>query len=549
MPTPKLVLIAIDAADGSLVQEWAGQGHLPTFANLLDSGVAIPVSTPIAVLEGGIWPTLLTSSSPATHGMFSFQAVKAGSYDVEIGMYADRLPGPPFWVHMSRAGKRVAVIDAPFARPTEPLNGVQITNWGAHDSWSWRRCSSPSGLIDEVVRRFGEHPVPYCDAPNRSLADYEELRAGLLAGVERKTALLRHLLSAEDWDFFFGVFGESHCAGHQFWHFMDPSHPRHVACAPPRLRSAIRDVYGAIDAGLGALLEDLAPDVPVLVLLSHGMGPFYAGAHLLEAVLDRMGLSGSPESPNLPGRDSYAIGGARGMLWSLRRLLPARMRQAIKSWLPGPMAELWSLTHPVPNLWKPGMRAFVLPSSNMTSAIRINLKGRELFGVVAPGEEYEKLCDELTTALQELENPDTGRSAVQWVRRARELYQGPRLQDMPDLFIEWDHSAPISALRSERIGMVSGSLVADRTGDHRHRGLLLGRGLRFGPAATSPMRTQDVAPTLLDLLGVPIPSDYEGQSVLSRSLEFGPGARRAADVTWPGSTSQRGGPDDASTRR
>ena len=539
MSNPKLVLIAIDSADSSLVREWANRGYLRTFASLLESGVVIPVTTPIAVLEGGIWPTLLTSSSPAAHGMFSFQAVKPGSYDVELGMRADRLPTPPFWSHMSRAGKRVAVIDAPFARPIGGLNGVQITNWGAHDAWCWPRSSSPSGLIEEVLKRFGEHPVPYCDAPNRSLADYEALRAGLLAGVERKTTLLRHFLAQENWDFFFGVFAESHCAGHQFWHFMDPSHPRYIASAPARLRSAIRDVYGAIDTGLGALLNDLPPEVPVLILLSHGMGPFYAGAHLLESVLDRLGLNGSAESRNFPGRDSYAIGGVRGLTWNLRRFLPARLRRAIKSRLPGPMAALWNLTHPRPNLWKPGMRAFALPSNNMTSAIRINLKGREPFGEVEPGEEYENLCDQLTSRLQELENPATGRSAVQWVRRARELYRGPRLHDMPDLFVEWDHSAPISALRSARIGTVTGSPEDDRTGDHQQQGLLLGRGLPFGCTENSSMRTEDLAPTVLDFLGVRIPSDYEGESVLSRLLEAVPRA------CW---TAQRGGQDVASTQ-
>jgi len=514
MRPSKLVLIAIDAADAGLVRKWANEGALPTFARLLGSGLLTPIATPVAVLEGGSWPTLLTSSSPASHGMFSFHAVKAGTYDLEIGMYADRLPVPPFWVHMSRAGKRVAVIDVPFARPTDGLNGVQITNWGAHDSWCWRRCSSPSDVIDDVVKRFGDHPVPYCDAPNRSLADYEQLRAGLLVGVERKTSLLRHFLAQENWDFFFGVFGESHCVGHQFWHFMDPGHPRHVASASPALRSAIQDVYRAIDAGLGALLDDLPPEVPVLVMLSHGMGPYYSGAHLLESILDRLGLSGSADTPNL-GRESYAIGGIRSMIWALRRLLPARIRQAMKVRLPRPLVALWGFTHPHPNLWKPGMRAFLLPSNNMTSAIRINLKGREPDGVVAPGDEYEALCDELTARLQELANPVTGQPAVLWVRRARELYQGRRLQDMPDLFVEWDHSAPISALQSPRIGTVTGSLVADRTGDHWQQGLLLGRGPRFRRGETSPMRTQDVAPTLLEFLSVPVPSDYEGESVLS----------------------------------
>lgn len=508
-------MIAVDAADSGLVRTWAAEGHLPTFAGLLADGLVASIATPVAVLEGGIWPTLLTSSSPATHGMFSFQGLRPGTYDVEIAMYADRLTAPPFWEHMSRAGKRVAVIDAPFSRPTDSLNGVQITNWGVHDSWSWPRSSSPSGLIHEVVDRFGEHPVPYCDAPDRSLADYEVLRAGLIEGVRRKTNLLRHYLAQEDWDFFLGVFSESHCAGHQFWHLMDPSHPRHAASAPPTLRWAIRDVYRAIDAGVGALLRDLPAEVPVLVMLSHGMGPFYAGAHLLESVLDRLGLGGSSEAANAPDRDSYAISGLRGAFWNLRHLLPPPVRRAMKTRLPGPLASLWDLTHPRPNLWKPGMRAFLLPSNNMTSAIRINLKGREPFGVVAPGQEYEQVCDELRDRLLELQNPATGRSAVQWVRRAAELYQGARLQDMPDLFVEWDHTVPISALESARVGRVTGTLSADRTGDHWQQGLLVGRGPLFPRGEIATIRTQDVAPILLDLLGVAIPAHYEGQSALA----------------------------------
>jgi hypothetical protein len=48
-------------------------------------------------LEGGIWPTLLSSSSPATHGMFSFPGLRPGTYDVEISsmrILAERLdPG------------------------------------------------------------------------------------------------------------------------------------------------------------------------------------------------------------------------------------------------------------------------------------------------------------------------------------------------------------------------------------------------------------------------------------------------------------------------
>src|SRR5882672_5037965 len=159
MKSPRLVLIGLDALDSGLVRRWAGEGHLPTMARLLASGAIAPISTPVAVLEGGVWPTFLTSSSPATHGMFAYQQRRRGTYDLEVAMYADRLPTPPFWESLSRAGKRVAVIDAPFARPVKRLNGIQVTNWGAHDPWCWRRSSSPPHLIRELVRRFGSHPV------------------------------------------------------------------------------------------------------------------------------------------------------------------------------------------------------------------------------------------------------------------------------------------------------------------------------------------------------------------------------------------------------
>ena len=319
----------------------------------------------------------------------------------------------------------------------------------------------------------------------------------------------------EDWDFYFGVFSEAHCAGHQFWHLMDPSHPKHGTSASPTLRSALLDVYRAIDAGLGAVLSEVGPDVSVLVVLSHGMGPFYAGTHLLDQILDRLGMGERPGAPDSPGVDSYKIRGVRGALWGLRHLLPRPARRALRAVMPGSLGAMWNFTHPVPSLWKPGMRAYTIPSNNMTGAIRINLKGREPFGTVAPGSEYDKLCEELIATIAELENPDTGKRAVSWVRRARDLYDGPRVDRLPDLFVEWHHDDPITALRSPRIGTVSGVSAADRTGDHWQQGLLLGRGPLFGHGEIGPIRTQDIAPTLLDLLGVPIPSGYEGRSAAS----------------------------------
>ncbi|PYM76655.1 MAG: hypothetical protein DME10_00340 [Candidatus Rokuibacteriota bacterium] len=192
MKSPKLLLIGLDSVDSALVRRWAGEGHLPTMARLLASGAVAPIVTPEAVLEGGVWPTFLTSQSPATHGMFAYQQLKRGTYDLEVALHADRLPVPPFWEHLSRAGKRVTIIDAPFARTAKRLNGMQVTNWGAHDAWSWARSSYPASLIDDLVRRFGDHPVPSCNlGRKRTAAEYQRFREHLIEGVRRTRRLFR----------------------------------------------------------------------------------------------------------------------------------------------------------------------------------------------------------------------------------------------------------------------------------------------------------------------------------------------------------------------
>jgi len=515
MTQSRLVLIGIDAASSTLVREWAAAGDLPTIAGLLGSGFDATVATPLGVLEGGIWPTFLTGTSPASHGMFSHLRLKPRTYGLEVGMYADRLPVPPFWTHLSRAGKRVAVIDAPFARPVRELNGIHVTNWGAHDPWCWPRSSWPPRLVGELVRRFGSHPVDTCDATGRSLEDYEDLRARLIAGVEKKTSLLRHCLERERWDFFFGVFSESHCAGHQFWHFMDPRHPQHDPKASEALRSAIRDVYRAIDAGVGTILGSVGAGTHVLLLLSHGMGPYYAGSHLLDLVIERLGVNGTCAAAPASRAEGTTAGVSTPgrLLWTLRYLLPYELRLELKSRFPKPVATLrrW-IGRPDSNPWC-RMRAFAFPSNNMTGAIRINLKGREPEGLVEPGVEYEALRKDITDALLALENPETGRPAVQWVARVEELYEGPRLREMPDLLVEWDHNAPINALCSPRIGRVSQAFGGHRTGDHRQNGLLIGRGFRTGEI-TERICTQDIAPTILDFFNVPSPATCEGKSAL-----------------------------------
>ena len=74
---------------------------------------------------------------------------------------------------------------------------------------------------------------------------------------------------------------------------------------------------------------------------------------------------------------------------------------------------------------------------------------------------------------------------------------------MPDLFLDWERSAPIETVWSEKTGMVHAPYVNWRTGDHRPYGLLLAAGPGIAAGAELPeMAIEDLPASLMARFGV-----------------------------------------------
>jgi len=280
---------------------------------------------------------------------------------------------------------------------------------------------------------------------------------------------------------------------------MDRNHPRHSEANTDDLRNILRDVYRAIDDALGAIARQLDGETSFALLLSHGMGAYYQGSHLLDQVIQQSKI-------NEPDRTSVAT-----KLWQTGRMLPDSLRQKIKAKLPSTLlGNLWRCSHGEV-AYHSKMRVFQVPSNNMTSALRVNLKGREPNGIVEPGAEYEQLCHDLSTKIGSLRNSDTGEKAVQWIARSSELFRGSRVDQLPDFFVEWNHDVPITSLTSPHFAPIQGNPEGPRTGSHLPGGSLYGKGLLFPKRCPADeMHTVDIAPTILKLFDIPAPAYMEG---------------------------------------
>ena len=109
-------------------------------------------------------------------------------------------------------------------------------------------------------------------------------------------------------------------------------------------------------------------------------------------------------------------------------------------------------------------RFFMISGNHSHAAIRINLKGREPNGLVAPCAEYDAVCDELVTAMGELVNLDSGKPVFTEFRRAIDQFHGPRLDILPDLMAAWDRTMPVTRIASDRIGTIEAEFREFRSG-------------------------------------------------------------------------------------
>jgi len=515
-PTPTRVLcLGIDAASPKLLRTWAAEGFLPNLRALMDRGLSGTIAGVDGFFVGSTWPSFYTGTFPSRHGFHYLVQLQPGSYSFHRPADHGISWIEPFWTHLSRAGKRVAILDVPLSRLDPTINGIQTVEWGGHDS-VYGFQALPSRTFDTIRSRFGSHPLgPTCDGDRRTAEDFEAFVERLLEGVRRKTDLTRHFLREGGWDLFLQVFTESHCVGHQCWHLHDDGHPGYDAEVAAATGDPMLRVYQAVDEAVGEIMED-AGDATIFVFSGHGMAHFHGAQGLLTDILFRLGVA-TPEK-NAPPRPTLRSGALAVARW-VWKALPHGLREGLRP-LRDRVLDRGSTEGAMPELGVDfsSSLCFPVPNGLAVGGIRLNLRGREPQGTLGT-DEVEQFCGSLARRLLAFRHEPTGAPLIRRVHRTSEMYSGEHLGDLPDLLVEWDDTVPLGSVHLGRGGgaVVSawseetGSLekINDwgRSGEHRVRGMFIAAGRGVEPGVLSrDVPITDLAPTLGRLVGVEIPS-------------------------------------------
>ncbi|HOX39668.1 MAG TPA: alkaline phosphatase family protein [Candidatus Brocadiia bacterium] len=151
------------------------------------------------------------------------------------------------------------------------------------------------------------------------------------------------------------------------------------------------------------------------------------------------------------------------------------------------------------------------------NGVFLNVRGRESQGIVEP-EKAAALAEEIAVKLRALSDPSTGERAVANVHKADDIFHGPYAGEGPDLVVGFNAGYRVEW--ESVTGKFDGRVFSDNElawrGDHCVEPSLV-PGVFFSSMKPSGGRQRmiDMAPSILELFGVPIPGYMKGRPLFS----------------------------------
>lgn len=457
----RVVIIGWDCAPPQLVLDrWLDD--LPNLKAIVDGGAAGRLRSSDPPITVPAWTCMMSSINPGRLGFYGFRNRTPGRYDGKWIADSSAVRVPRLWDLLGNAGKRTCMINVPQTYPVTKVNGILISSFLTPDTsceYTW-----PPGLGEQLDAIADGYMI---DVDGFRTDDKQWLLDEIYRMTDKRFRVAKALMQIEPWDFFMMVEMGPDRIQHAFWRYCDPEHPGYEPGNP--FESTLIDYYRHLDEQLGELLSLAGDDAAIFVVSDHGAkamkGSFCINDWLIE----------------------------QGLLCLKEPLTEATRFSAD--------AVDWERT----TAWAWG---------GYYGRLFINLAGREPMGQVQAGD-YEKVRDDLIERIEGIADPKR-RSFASRVYRPQELYSGPHVEQAPDLMIYLDD---LNWRLGQDIGAASLYCADTEIGPddsvHDYHGIIAARlpGNRQLSLGDEP-HLMDIAPTVLALLGEPIPREMEGRCLI-----------------------------------
>ncbi len=341
--------------------------------------------------------------------------------------------------------------------------------------------SSPTGFAPALVEQIGTYRTlgwaESADKPlNEGRLDEKAFLFDANRAMDDRERLIFEALKNDDWDLFVSAIETTDRVSHMMWRLIDPAHPMYDAALAAEYGDAIEKIYIRADDLVGRLRAAVPPDATFIVMSDHGFHSFRRGVNLNTWLVQNgyMAFEGQEGATKTLG-DLFGHGQFfEGVDWSRTKAYAVGLGQ-----------------------------------------IYFNLRGREAQGIVSPGAEYLALQEEIRSKLITLRDPEDDALVFGDIYRRDDIYHGEFLGNAPDLEVGFNDGYRVGW--QDTLGGISSAVVEDNdrkwSGDHCATATEISGGVLFinRKLTSEKPSIMDLAPTILDRLGVAVPAGLDGK--------------------------------------
>jgi predicted AlkP superfamily phosphohydrolase/phosphomutase len=496
---PKFVIIGIDGGTFDVIGSMLEQNQLPALSKIMRHGVYGNLQSVVPPITATAWSSFLTGVTPGKHGVFHFFRQNDDGKFVLCNYNSIRRE--TLYSILSRNKLNISSLGVPMTYPPPTLNGHIVSGFPVPDNAE--NITFPKYLKSELEERVGyyETDIDYGEfglsAEKDEWEKYDNLLARLYWLTEKQHKCNLHLLKNKSCDIFFTVYSLTDRIQHFFWKFFDERHPDFTEEGKRRFGEAVYDSYRKTDEMIGELLENVDDDTSIIVLSDHGFGR-YIGDLNVGNVLIENGLM-ALKKRNVVHDVPVSVGRIfeKLKLPFLKKVLPKSIAE--RTVYHGKFVQSvsthdidWERTKVYPFMW----------------GARVNLKGREPHGIVAPEakDDLLKQVEEILRGIRDPRFPDS-RHYIQ-VKTRDKIRSGDYVEEAEDLYLAFFTDKGIYHPRSgiHSPGFFNYGGKEGRSGTHKFNGMFILKDKNVKQnLRISNLKIIDIAPTLLYLLGLNIP--------------------------------------------
>jgi predicted AlkP superfamily phosphohydrolase/phosphomutase len=458
---PRVLVLGLDCASPELIFEQF-KGDLPTLSHLMSGGTWGELESCIPCITIPAWSSMMSSRDPGVLGVYGFRNRADYSYDRMITANGTAVAHKRVWDYVSEAGRESILVGVPQTWPPRPLNGHLVSDFltpGTESAFTY-----PALFKQEVLNLLPDYPF---DVKGFRTNNKPELLKRLLEMTESQFKLVRYCLTSKSWDFFMYVNIGVDRIHHGFWRFHDPAHRLYEP--GNAFENVIRDYYIRCDQFIGEMISLAGNDVTVLIVSDHGVTRMDGGICTNEWLWQNgwLALKSQPQPGELLKIEDADIDWSRTKAWS---------------------------------------------SGGYYGRVFLNVQGREPEGIILP-EDYEQVRDELATMLATIPGP-AGEHLDTQVFKPDAIYQQVNAV-APDLMVYFGglHWRSVGTLGHGKHWTLENDTGPDDA-NHAPQGMfILYEPGKPGAGYVTGHQLMDIAPTLMDRLGLAVPPEMQGRLI------------------------------------